>query len=464
MIRNGGYNSDRWEHGYFDVESVSIPCSAMLLNDALYDALTGGGTAAVEYFADVFFGPSLTQLPNIEKINLFRSIENPIGSCTINFLSNDAVTGLVRGAQIKVRAGVRIGAIVASQQVFSGFIDSVENPVYGVFRGEIRAFDGGKVLSDAPCLATSNSGLVPPWVTAACDALALGPDFFVDFRCPDMGITDTTFEFSSLYDAVKAQISAITQHFFFFNNLGNLIVIDPAMLFAETPLFTVTDKSFFSMKKISDRKVNQIDFQGRTWTSSRTVVTPNTVTYSVFYETRYPPPTLEYVGGSGTWLGVEKWVQGTPFAAYYKRHNSTGTTTEITQPEYEAILAENAELIANPDVEVIWDTFEISGTWNDTTDQSDNGIVAGPSVTNLFPYSIEGMTTFVESVADELNRDTWSCEMPFNPFVDLGAVISHDGVKKFVASMDCTLEAGNYQKLAKADRSPSNMTVELRSC
>lgn len=85
-----------------------------------------------------------------------------------------------------------------------------------------------------------------------------------------------------------------------------------------------------------------------------------------------------------------------------------------------------------------------SGTYNDTTDQATYGVMPHPGVQNGFCTTSAQFVTMATSIATESQRARKKLQVPFNPMIDLGHVLSYGGTKYFVAKILHLIDATRF--------------------
>ena len=401
MTINGGWNNDRLEHGYFDVDSVILPCSILCLNKALYDVLAGNTPAMVEYFADVTFGTGKTPLLNIDEIGIDRNIENVSGTCHIGFHTNlSTISNLIKGAEIIVTAGIRFDGVTASQKRFHGKIDQVAFPSLGQTRGTIDAYDNGHTLTDADCGASTLIGDALLWIANRCEALTLGDGFRMTIKTAGVTLANShLLSYSSFSEAMKAVLNGFKAHYAFFSGMNELVILDPTTLSNEEPLFVLKTAGIQKLQETtsnaatgtSNDRVNQIPY------SNYTGYSKNFVTYAV------------NVGSDGSSSISAVSIEGTGF---------------------------------------------ISGVYNDTADQAIYPVLPLKSgIQNNICATDAELQAFCATVAKESQRKRINMDVGFNPFADLANVLQYDSSKYFISRIQDRIQAGQAWKTQMEVRS-----------
>lgn len=387
MTRPGGWNNERFEHLYFDCDALFIPCSTLILDQSLYDVLAGNTPGIVEYFADVTFGPSSTPLLYIDEIYTERTFENLKGNMHLGFhTATSPIAGLIANAEIKVVAGIRFNGKTATQQRFVGKIEEVVYPSEGQTRGTIDAFDDGQILADSSCNSGTLIGDVVSWIQTRASQLSMSTNFQVVPRTPGITLVNSHFlSYSSFSDAIKTVSDAFQKHYVFFTGLNELVILDPSILSAVTPLFTLASAGIQTLKEIdsaSDR-FNRIPY------SNYSGYSKNFVTYQVSVQP----------DGTSSINGVT--ITGTGF---------------------------------------------LSGVYNDTADQATFGILSNDGTQNNICATDAELQTFCATVAEESQRARLEVEIAYNPFVDLGNVIQYDSENWVISRIRDRIQAGQIWK------------------
>lgn len=382
----GRYDGLSW----YDTETAYIPCSATIINATLLNMLCGNTGGAVEYFADVKYGDSLTALPLIDSISIEREMGQIMGTLHCGCLSDSfPISGLNQGALVTVDLGVRFGGVTAAQKAFHGRIKKMTNPSDGAsIRGYFDAFDGGRELVDAGPGVGDNTGAnatnLPPQITG--DVLAWLQRRVLELplegiivRSRTSGITapaGTLLAYPSLRDAAKAMVNAYTHHYSYFTGSNELVILDADTLSSETVLFALGQKGILKKQKIDSLldRYNRVPYQKVGTTSAASVY----------------------------------WVDD------------------------DGVMHQDAAS----------ETDTVTGTYNDATDQASYPILTSDTLRNDILTTTAEFDTLAASVCVESQRERYDLQIRFNPFIDLGDVITMDSSRWFVYRLRHDIEPG----------------------
>lgn len=375
-----GWGIDRYGQSYFGIEGFQIPASSLLLSDELYDVLVGNSPEPLDYFADVTVGG--ISVPHVESIDISRSIDQKAGTCGITFHTASAtVAGVVANAEVIVNAGVRRGGATAFQTIFRGRLDQYTAPDLGQTAARIEAFDYGWVL-DHTAPGSKITGNVAAWLQGKVDALGVsGLQVITRGSVPVLSRELSLNAYQTILDAAQVMSAGDTWRYVFAIGNGSIVILDPASLASQTPLFTLT---------------RAIKAQPVTDTSMRF----NQVPYS------------NYVGYAADAV------------AYLVTVNSDGSSTIQTSGSSSAPL--------------------VSGTYNDAADQASVGVLPSSSLLSPVPTTIEAFEILAASFSAESMRGRVDFETALNPFFDLGDVCEYDDERYFAASVKHSLRAGSF--------------------
>ncbi len=375
-----GWGIDRYGRAYFGTNGLQIPVSTLILSDELYDALAGNTQEPFEYFADVQVGG--VALPHVESISIDRAIDRKSGLCTIIFHTASAVVqGVSANAEVSVSAGLRQNGAVAWQTVFRGRLDQYVAPDLGKTEARIEAFDIGRIL-DTEAPGSKITGDVAAWLQAKVEALGiLGLQVVTRGSSPILDRELSLNAYRTILDAARIMASGDIWRYVFAVGNGSIIVLDPASLATQSPLFTLT---------------RALKAQPVTDASTRY----NKVPYS------------NYVGYAADQV------------AYLVTVNPDGSSTIQTSGSSSAPL--------------------ISGIYEDVADQAVYGVLESNSLLSPVPTSKEAFEGLAASFVTESRRSRIDFETAFNPFFDLGDVCEYDNNRYFAARVRHTIKAGRF--------------------
>lgn len=271
------FDVSRWDKSYFDVETAVLPCSTMIISQEIYDLLAGNTAGTVEYFADVKFGNSLTALEFVDMISVEREMGQIAGTLHVGFMTAASpISGMLEGAVITVESGMRFGGKTASQKVFHGKIKKITYPSSGEsVRGYLDAFDAGKdLIGETPGLGYNtgpNAVNLPPAITGsvadwlASRLLTLGLSGVI-LRPKTAEITvpaNTIIAYESLHECAKALVNAYDYRYLYIAGANELVILDPATLSAETPLFTLASPGITRKQQVNSLidRANRVPYQ-----------------------------------------------------------------------------------------------------------------------------------------------------------------------------------------------------------
>jgi len=380
----------RLDRSYLDVEEVLLPCSTMILSQEIYDLLAGNIAGTVEYFADVRFGASLTQLDYVDMVSIEREMGQIAGILHIGFMTEATpVSGLSEGKIITAEAGMRFNGKTASQKVFHGKIKKITYPSAGdSIRAYLDAYDAGKdMIDESPGLGDNDganavdlppaiSGSVFDWLRNRLLSLGVSGVLLVpkgdDITVP----ADTLIAYTSLHEALKATTNAYNYRYAYLTGANELVILDPTTLSSISPLFSLASQGITKQQRIDSLidRVNRVPYQKA----------GNTADASIYY-----------VDSSGV-----------------LRQTAAAAVTAIT------------------------------GTYNDATDQASYPVLTSDTLRNDIVTTAAQFETLAASFADETQRERYNIEIRFNPFLDLGHVIQIGTDKFFVYRIRHEIQVG----------------------
>lgn len=384
------WNVSRWDRSYFDVETLVLNASTMVISQEIYNLLAGNTAGTVEYFADVKYGDSLTQLDFVDMISIEREMGQIAGTLHVGFMTNTVpLSGLLDGEIITVEAGMRFDGKTASQKVFHGRIKKVTYPSSGdSIRAYLDAYDAGKDLIDetpgfgentgynAADLPPAISGNIADWISLRLLELAT-EGVILRTRTAEISVPDDTIiAYESLSECLKALARAYNFRYLYLTGANELVILDPSTLSAETPLFTLVSQGILKSQRI-DSLIDRV----------------NRVPYSKAGNT--DSATIYYSDSSGV------------------LHQAGAT----------AVTA-------------------ITGTYNDTTDQASYPVLTSDTLRNDIVTTTAEFETLAAEYANETQRERHNLEIRFNPFLDLGDVIQYGTDKFFIYRVRHEIEVG----------------------
>lgn len=375
------YGISRYGQSYYGVDGFGITLSALLLDAGLYNALVGNVVEPLEYFADVYVGG--VQIANGSNITITRQVWSESGQCEISFhhVPGSTPTGIAPNAEVQVYSGLKRLGVPAFQSVFLGRMDIYEAPTPGTTLARVTAFDYGAKLSKAEAGA-SMVGYLSTWLSARVAEIG-ATGLYVSEIGTAANIT-RSINLNGYRGAMAAARMLATGdkwRYVFQRGLGELVVLDPTALSTVTPLFILAKALDYS---------EIVDTQNRF----------NRVPYS------------NYTGYAQDIVGYAITV------------NPDGSSTVSATSLGGGAL--------------------VSGTYNDTADQTTYGIASAPILQNPIPTTTGEFDALAASYATESQRRKWRFKVPHNPFFDLGNVCQYGTEKYFAASIRHEISAGSF--------------------
>lgn len=375
---------------WFDTEFVYLPCSATIISETLLDMLCGNTGGSVEYFADVRFGDSLTALPRIDSISIEREMGQIMGTCHVGVISDDLpLAGLDQGALVTVDLGVKFAGTTASQKAFHGRIKKMVNPSDGAsIRGYFDAFDGGRELVDAGPGVGDNTG---------ANATNLPPQITGD-----------------IFPWLQRRVAELP--------LAGIMVRQRT---AGVSVPSGTLLAYPSLRDAVHAMVNAYTHHYCYFTGANELVVLDAEVLSA--ET-----VLFSLGQKGILKKqkIDSLLDRFNRAPYQK----VGTTAaaSVYWVDEAGVMHQTAAS----------ETDTVTGTYNDTTDQASFPVLASDTLRNDILTTAAQFDTLAASVCDESQRDRYDLTIRFNPFIDLGDVITMDSSRWFIYRLRHNIEPG----------------------
>jgi hypothetical protein len=374
----------RYGQSYFSTNGFRVGCSALLLDQALYDLLVGNRQEALQYFADVFIGGN--RLPHIYSITIDRYLTRGAGMAQINFHCDGLPAFVTGNAEVVISAGLRFGSFTGSQIIFRGIIDEAKGPNKGDSAATIDAYDLGYLLGKRSPAAQVVSGSLGSWLNSELASLGLSDTRLVT-RGSDVVLNRSLSirGYQNILDAANTLASGTTVHYLFQSGQGELVLLDPAYFETAQPLFVLS-------RSLQAKPVTELF--GRY----------NRVPYTNY--TGYARDDVTYL----------------------VTINADGSSTIHTSGTSSSPM--------------------ISDIYNDMADQANNGILTSSSMQNPVPQSKEAFDILAASFCYESQRRKVDFETTFNPFVDIGGTCEYDGSGYFVGGLRHQIHVESFWKSA----------------